>query len=820
MNKLFQNIRYAWRSLRNAPLFTVTVILTLAVGVGLNTAIFTMVDSVLLRPLGYHDANRIVALGTLKLQSGHLNPRIGGEDYTDLQQVKGLESVAYYYLYGKSGISVAGQAYYLPIGGVSPTFPKVMGVVPVAGTTFREDDNAADKAMVSESFARDHFGSAQNALGQTIKTARAYTIVGVLPAGFSFPRQSEVWLEELVNPEVQNRTAYNQWAVGKRREGVSQQQLDAELDSLSHRLQATYPEEKTNALVAHSLQESIVGNLRPTLRLLMGSVGVVLLIVCANVTHLQLVRSTRMRRAISVRSALGATRKDLLLRAMTESLLLAIAGGVAALGVAAVGLRALTHMAPPDTPRLADIYLNRDVFLFSLAVSAVLMLLTSILPVWRSWRLDPATVLRADSERTSESRRSVRLRDGLIIAEVAFTLALSVTAVTLTRQLMHDAQQELGFQPQHLLTVDTHQVSNDDAYPGLNSKGDATPELLTERQAWRLRRMARLDALLASVRKTPGVEAAAAIEGAPMGGGSPDVGYAIRGRTVFAPGVTLPYADIHVVTPEIFATMTVPVLRGRNLTLADNFGAAKVLVINKALADEQFPHTDPIGQQIMCGYDSKGEWWTIVGVVGNIRHDAPGTPAGTAFYVPLAQHPARASDIQLVVRTKTDPAVMTQELRTSIQRNFPDVAATATTLKENISESQRSDRFRSMLLASFAGVSLLLAAVGMYGVTAYTVAQRRFEFALRFALGAQREQLAGMVLLHAAIVAALGILAGVIGSIALMRVVSANVGKLPNADPVSFVIAAALVFVLAIAATVIPSQRAASTELMQALRAE
>ncbi|MEG9433179.1 ABC transporter permease [Terriglobus sp. ADX1] len=819
MNKLLQDIRYAWRSLRNAPLFTITVILTLAVGVGLNTAIFTMVDSVLLRPLGYHDANRIVALGTLKLQSGHLNPRVGGADYTDLQQVQGLESVAYYYLYGKSGISVGGQAFYLPIGGVSPSFPTVMGVIPVAGTTFREDDNAADKAMVSESFARDHFGSAQNALGQTVKAARAYTIVGVLPAGFNFPRQSEIWLEELAKPENQNRTAFNQWAVGKRREGVSQQQLDAELDSLSHRLQATYPEEKASALVARSLQESIVGNLRPTLRLLMGSVGVVLLIVCANVTHLQLVRSTRMRRAISVRSALGATRKDLLMRAVMESLLLAVAGGVAALGVAAVGLRALTRMAPPDTPRLADIHLNRDVFLFSLAVSAALMLLTSILPVWRSWRLDPATVLRADSERTSESRRSVRLRDGLIVAEVAFTLALSVTAVALTRQLIQDAQQELGFQPQHLLTVDTHQVSSD-AYPGLSSEGDATPELLAERQAWRLRRMARLDALLTSVRKTPGVEAAAAIDGAPMGGGSPDVGYAIRGRTVFAPGVTLPYADIHASTPEVFATMSVPVLRGRNLTDADNFGAARVLVINKALADEQFPHTDPIGQQIMCGYDSKGEWWTIVGVVGNIRHDAPGTPAGTAFYIPLAQHPARASDIQLIARTKADPAVMTQELRTSIQRNFPDVAATTSTLKENIGESQRTDRFRSTLLASFAAVSLLLAAVGMYGVTAYTVAQRRFEFALRFALGAQREQLAGMVLLHAAIVTALGIAVGIIGSVALMRIVSANLGKLPPVDTISFVIAAALVFVLAVAATVIPSQRAASTELMQALRAE
>lgn len=813
-----QHIRYALRSLRNAPLFTLAVIITLAIGVGLNTAIFTMVDNVLLRPLGYHDANRIVSLQTLNLKSGRLNNRIGGADFTDLQGVHGLEAVAYYNA-GESGVSVNGHAYFLPMGWVSPAFATVMGVTPVAGTVFNDNDTAANKAMVSEAFAREHFGSAQAALGQTLKSLGTYTIVGVLPNGFNFPKQSQVWLEEAAKPDVPNRTAFNQRAIGKRRDGVTQQQLDAELDSLSHQLQATYPEEKLFAHTAHSLQETLVGDLRPTLRLLMGSVAVVLLIVCANITHLQLVRSTRMRRALSVRSALGATRTDLLIRAMVESLILAIAGSIGALAVAGIGLRALTHLAPADTPRLADIHLNRDVFLFSIAISAVLMLLTSILPVWRSWRLDPATVLRADSERTSESRRSVRLRDGLIVAEVAFTLALSVTAVALTRQLMSDAQQQLGFQPQHLLMVDTHQVSSD-VMPVFD--GDTpTPEQLAARQAWRLRNTARLDALVNSVRNTPGVEAAAAIDGAPMGGGSPNVSYAIHGRTVFAPGVApLPIADIHAVTPEAFSTMGVPVLRGRNLSVADNFGAARVLLINQQLADEQFPHADPIGQQIMCGYDSKGEWWTIVGVIGNVRDTTPGTPAEPAFYVPLAQHPNRATDIQLIVRTKADPGAMTESLRSSMQHNFPEIAATITTVQQNIGESQRSDRFRSTLLASFAAVSLLLAAIGMYGVTAYSVAQRRFEFALRFALGAQREQLAGMVLRHAAITAALGIVAGIAFSIALVRIVSAAAGKLPAADALSFTLAAGIVFVLAVAATAIPSARAASTDLMQALRSE
>ncbi len=332
--------------------------------------------------------------------------------------------------------------------------------------------------------------------------------------------------------------------------------------------------------------------------------------------------------------------------------------------------------------------------------------------------------------------------------------------------------------------------------------------------------MARLDSLLVFARNTPGVESAAAIDGAPMGPGSSDVGYAIRGRTVFAPGVTLPDADVHAVTPEIFATMGVPLLRGRGILASDTFGAEKVLVINKTLAEQEFPHTDPVGQQIMCGYDSRGEWWTIVGVVGDVRHDAPGVPPNPAFYLPLAQHPAKAGDVQIVVRTKIAPAVMTPTLRAAVQRNFPEVAATATTLQENIGESQRADRFRTTLLASFAGVSLLLAAVGMYGVTAYTVAQRRFEFALRFAFGAQRGQVMSMILRHATAVAACGLLAGALFSFAAIRILGTTIGKLPPMDAASFIAAAIGIFVLSLAATVLPSRRAANVEPMQVLRSE
>jgi len=815
-------LRQALRSLHRSPAFTLTVIATLGIGIGLNAAIFTVVDCVLLRPLGYHDAERIVDLQSRFIDKNRSIPRLGGDDYTDLsQQVKGLEATAYYQ-YFSDGIRLNGEALYLPVANASPRFAEVLGIQPVAGRVFSPSDSIGHDVLVSASFAREHFGSANAALQQTIQYGgELRPIIGVLPDGFSFPDKTSVWFEANAKPETPSRTSYSQMAIGKRRPGVSPQQLSAELATFSRHLQQAFREDSHKSIEAVPLQEQIVGKIRPTLNLLMGSVAMILLIVCANVTHLHLVRSTRQLRTITIRTALGASRIALASHALLEALLLAGAGCIFSFLLAIPALQLLIRIAPPDIPRLADVHLNLDVLLFSFALSAVLMGLTAVLPVWRSWHIDPASALRQDASRGTEGRGTARLRNSFLIAEVALTLTLSVAAVMLTRQLIRQSKQGLGFSAENLVTLDSHFISTT---PPLTPEqtAAATPQQLQAYQTDQATtHVAHLQATLDSVASVPGVTSVAAILGAPMGFDSPDVGYAVKGRQVFAPGVlNLPNAYLRPVTPNLFSTIGTPFMRGRAFTAQDTLNAPMVLLINQALARQVFPGQDPIGQQIMCGFDETSSWWTIVGVVGDIRSDSPGAAPSPTIYVPIAQHPDTATDVQLIVRTHLAPAMMLDTLTHRLKQTHPEVAVKATTMREDIGETQRGDDFRTILFGSFAFVSILLAAVGMYGVTAYLVAQRRFEFGLRMALGANRQQLLRMVLNKALAMAALGIGIGAALSVGLTRVLVSVVGKLPSFDAPSYAFASLAVLIIALLATSIPARSAANVDPMTVLRSE
>jgi putative ABC transport system permease protein len=800
-----QDLRYALRQLRRSPLFAAAVVLTLAIGIGLNAAIFTIVDCVLLKPLGYHDASRIYSIDTRFLDENRSIAKVGGDDYLDVAgKVRSLESSAYYAT-GQDGLQLDGQSFYLNMAAVSPRFGSVMGVEPVAGRLFHDEPDGSE-ALVASSFADQHFGSAQAAVGRLLRwNGRTRTIVGVLPAGFSFPDKAVVWIEFPQRPDTPARTAYNQSAIGKAKFGVTGAQLNAEMATLSRQLQAAYPDDRLKTLEAISLQDQIVGSIRPMLRLLMGSVVVVLLIVCANIGHLQLVRSTQMRRDASIRTALGATPAAIARRALMESFILATTGCALALLIAQPALRLLTVMAQDQIPRLADVRLNRDVLLFSFVMSVATMLITALLPAWRSVTASPAAVLKQEQAGSSESRKSRRLRDALIVGEVALTLTLSVASVLLARQMIAQSRQDLGFVPESLLVMDTHT-----ALPPTQVTFESSPAAL-----------ATLRALLDSVAKVPGVKSVAAVQGVPMGPGTADVSYAVHGRMEFKPGVVpLPDADIQPVTPAYFQTMGIPLLQGRVLSEQDNENSAPVLVVSRELAQQVFPGVNPIGQQIMCGYDLKSSWWTIVGVVGDIRQNSPASPLAQTMYVPVAQHSFRAADMQVVVRTGLDAATMATTLEPMLKRNYPQVAVSSTTMREAVGESSRAQRFRTVLFGGFAAVAILLAAVGMYGVTAYTVAQRRFEFALRLALGAKRSQVVTMTLAHGIAVASLGIAVGVALSLGLLRVVGTVLGKLPVFDPVSYAIAILGVLAIAITAAVIPSRRASQVEPMRVLRGD
>jgi putative ABC transport system permease protein len=798
-----RDLRYALRQLGRAPEFTAAVVLTLAVGIGLNAAIFAIVDCILLRPLGYRDAARIYSIDTRFLREGRSAHKIGGDDFVDVaNQVRSLESAAYYGAEGQDGVQLNGRSYFLDMAAVSPQFGAVMGIEPVAGRLFHNDAEGSD-ALVAASFARQHFGSPQAAVGQALGYAgQTRTIVGVLPDGFSFPGKSVVWIELPAHPDIPSRSAYNQRAIGKVRPGVSAAQLNAELDALSRHLQAAYPEDKAKALEAVSLEEQIVGSIRPMLRLLMGSAFLVLLIVCANIGHLQLVRSTRMRRDVSIRTALGATPAAVVRRVLLESLLLAVVGCTAALLVAVPALRVLLLMAPPDVPRLSDVHPNADVLLFSFLAALATMVVTALVPAWRSWRANPAAALKQEQATSSDTRGAQRVRDGLIAAQVALTLMLTVASVLLARQMLAESKRDLGFAADHLILLDTHAP-----YPADGQEPAA---------------LARLDSMVDAIAHVPGVKDAAAGGGVPMTGGPADVGFAIRGRMEFTPGAQLPDSDIEPVTPGYFRTMGIPLVRGRLLTDADTQDRAPVLVVSEELARTVFPGVDPIGKQLRFGLDlaSLDAWTTIVGVVGSVREYSPASPMGQMIYVPMAQHPGRSSEVQVVVRTESDPAAMTESLRRLIERRFPMVALNTSTMQDAIGESSRAERFRATLLSCFAAISILLAALGIYGVTAYAVAQRRFEIALRLALGAQRGQIVSMTLFHGVLVTAVGLAAGLALSVALPRALSQFLGKLPAFEFSSYAIAVLGVLAVAILAVLVPCRRAAQVEPMQVLRAD
>ena len=751
---------------------------------------------------------------------------MGGDDYSDLaREVHGLDATARYASY-PSGVSLRGASFYLPIAFVSPQFTEIMGVEPIAGRLFQSSDRNGTEVLLSAAFARDHFGSAAAAVGQSVTAqGKIYTVVGVLPSGFSFPGRTELWMEVPPQPTNPNRTSYNDRVLGRRRADVSAAQLSAELASFSAALQRSFPEDHSKSLEAISLQEQIVGPIRPTLRLLFGSVLVLLLVVSVNLTHLHLIRATRQVRAASIRTALGASRGALAVRALTETILLACAGAAMALLLAWSSLRVLARLAPPEIPRLNEVHLNLDVFFFSSLISLAVMTLATLLPLWRLSHVHPATALRADTSRGTEGRGSLHLRNALIVAEISLSLMLSVGAILLSRQLIAQSRQDLGFVADHLLTLDTHTILSTPEH--IPEDPPSTSPTLVAAYTARLHelmeaRNARLKATLGSVAAVPGVASVSAIYGAPMSDGGSNGGYAIKGRQAFTPGLTdLPHANFNPITPGFFSTLGVPLLRGRFFTAGDTLNAPRVVLINHALASTSFPNQEPIGQQIVTGLDeNSADFATIVGVVGDIRSDSPAQPPSPTIYMPNAQHPFWADDMQLIVRTPLPASAMTETLRKSLLRSHPEIAVKISSMRENLGEVQRPERFRTLLFTLFAGVSILLAAVGMYGVTAYTVSQRRFEFGLRMALGANRSSVLGLVLRKALAISLVGIGIGAALSLSLTRVLGSVVGPLPTFDAVAYSLAALLILLLAVMATLVPARAAASVDPMNVLRSE
>jgi putative ABC transport system permease protein len=792
------DVRYAARTLSRAPAFTLMAVLTLALGIGATTTIFGVVNGVLLEPLPYPEANRIVLVATRWLDGRRITPRLSGGDLQDVARDGSVFDAVSAVYGGEVGVQLGPRADFTAAFFVTPPFFQVFDARPIRGRVFAPSE-AGRAVMVSAAFAERNFGSVDAALGQTLGIDKQpFEIVGVLDWTFRYPARAEVWAAAPMEPTVLERSSFNYPTVARLRAGTGLEAASARLDTLGAQLANAHPAVNRNKrFVPIPLREHLVGQVRNTLYLLFGAVAMVLLIACANVSNLLLARATARRRELSVRAALGAGRWRIVRQLVVETMVLAAAAGAAGLALAHAGTAALVWLAPPDVPRIADIHVNGFVALFAVVVSGLTTMLAGLVPAWQVSRVDLNEALRQSGSRGSVGSGSARSRSVLLVGEIATAVVLAIVAGLLFRSFLTLGAVDLGYRPERLLVMYAHApaASDDDYVRVARELNEVLPELAA----------------------VPGARAAAAVMGLPTGQYSSFGSYAVEGKHTFAPGQPLPAAGFRLTSPGYFETMGMSVRQGRDFRMADADGAPRVAIISQALARETFPAENPIGRRIQCGLDSL-EPMTIVGVVGDVRHESPAAAPGPQLYMPLMQHPSRANEVQYVLRTAADPLTIAGTARDVMRRRFPDAATRVTTMEAMVAGSVATPRFRTVLVGAFALVALLLAMAGVFAVMHYVTAQRAAEFAVRTALGARPADVLRLVLGTALALGCAGLVTGVAVSAALSGLLRSLLFGLAPVDPATYATVAAIVLGVTGVAAALPAWRASRVDPASVLR--
>ena len=799
------DLRYALRMLRLNPGFTAVAVITLALGIGATTAMFTVVNGVVLKSLRYPDADRIVAVNTKFTDEGRAIWSVTGGDLEDLRADREWFEAFSMYWGGEIGVQLRKTAEFVPAYMVNPEFFQVFPVAPIAGRTFMNDD-VGRAVIVGLGFAQRNFGSASSALGQILGIdGKRYEIVGVMPSMFDFPNKSQVWAALSPIPENRNRNSYNYRVVAKLRAGVSLSAANARMQAIGNRLSAAFPKDnRDKTFLLQPLQDQLAAPVRATLFMLMGAVALVLLIACANVANLMLARATARSRELAVRAALGAGRSRLIAQLLAESGVLAMLAALIGIGFAAWGTKALLGAGARFIPAvlLADITLDWRVLVFALAASLFTSILFGIAPAWQATRIDLQDALKQGGTRGLLGGGRSRLRSSLVVAQVALSLMLAIGAGLLFRTMLALHSADLGYRTEGILV----------AYAHVPAK--TLPEALHAGQFF--------DDLFARLRRLPGVISTAGAMGLPAGQYSSDGSLAIEGKHSFGGDFRkLPHAGFRLAGPGYFATMGIPLLRGRDFTGDDLYGQPQVVIISESLARQVFPNEDPLGHRLICGLDTESmKGATIVGVVGDVRQSSPAAQPGPEIYMSLRQHPWMANEAQVVVRASGDPDALIPAVQSTIREMNPDVATKFTTMTEMVSNSITPQRFRTALASSFAVLALLLALSGMYAVMSYLTMRRTPEFGLRSALGAQPGNIIALVLGGAVRLAAMGIIAGVLLSVAASRLLSSMLFGLKSTDVLTYAAVTAIVLPVIVLAAALPAWRASSVDPMIALRNE
>jgi putative ABC transport system permease protein len=802
---MFSDLRYAFRQLAKSPGFAAVAILTLALGIGANTAIFSVTNAVLFRALPYRDPGRLVAINKVSSDFG-LGGLTAGAFLDFREQNSSFEQLA---AYDETELTLTGggDAERIIASEVSSALFPLLGVNPSLGRTFTPDEEKMGRdqvVVVSDAFWKRRTGGDPNFVGKTITLEdKVYTVVGIMPAGFQFPGKFEIWKPLALDPEEERHGKQFRLIqmIGRLKPGVLQSTAEAELNTIfTHRPSEEPGAPASNARIElRPLHEQLVKDVRLAIYVVLGAVSFVLLIACANVANLMLARAAVRRKEIAIRSALGAGRGRIIKQLLRESVLLALIGGAFGLLLAVWGVDLLVASIPPDVAGsfygMADIGINRTVLLFTLAISVATGILFGLAPAFSSAKLDLNDALK-ETAKTATTRSS--LRAAFVVSQLALTLVLLIGAGLMTRSFVRLMNVKLGFNPKNVMTMRI--------------------ELPRSRYKTGEERKQFFSQLFERVKTIRSVDSVGAISQLPLSGYSMMGRFPIEGQPPPEQGKGKPI-PLGIITPDYFRAMQIPLVDGRFFDARDAKAMPDVAIVNEAMVKKFWPGANPIGKKLGALCDEGAMCRTVVGVVGDIRHEGVAHEAQPEIYVPHQQ--VSLPNLSLVLRTSGNPYAVVSAVRNEVRALDKDQpVALVQTLEDHISQSVLQPRLLTMLLSTFAGLALVLAAVGVYAMMSYSVSQRRGEIGIRIALGAMKTDILRLIVGHAFALVAISLAIGVAVALAATRLLRSMLYEVGIWDPMTFAAIIVLLSLVAVFAAWLPARRAAKINPMVALRAE
>jgi len=815
MARLLQDVKYSARVLLKTPGFAAVALLVLALGIGANSTIFSLVHAVLLRPLPFPESDRLVRIWHVppaKSFPGMTQFSVSAANFLDWQRQNHVfQNMA---IYTGRGLNLTGTDHpeELSACAVSSDFFTVLEVRPIRGRLFTADEDQpghGNVVVLSHGFWQSHFGSDPNIVGTNIHlNGQAYLVVGVMPENMRWPEFAQLWTPMAWNDQERAvRGEHHYMVIGRLKAGVNLETAQAEITTISNRLAQQYPEDDAGwGAVVLPLRDDLVADVHTALEVLLGAVAFVLLIACANVANLVLAKTLARRKEVAIRAALGATRQRILSQVLSETVLLALAGGALGLVLAHFGLDWITRFLADQLPRSAEVALDGTVVAFTLLISLLTGVGAGLLPALRLVRTDLNDALKQGLGRTDTASTGDRARSILVVSEVALSLILLIGAGLLIRSLWRLRAVDPGFDTHGVLTMEISVPA--DKFP--------TPA----------GQIGFFEQVLHRVRALPGVESASVVDDLPLNDGGSHQPIAIEGRPP-VPMSEQPEVDVRLISAGYLRAMRIPVVRGRDLNDADVAGRPAVVLISQSMAERFWPHEDPIGQHLTLSFfpDQSRQ---IVGIVGNTKLDALNETRNTAtLYFPLDQVSVpstggwRSFGMSLVVRTRGNPSSAIDPITQAIHQIDSDTPILkVVSMEDLVSDSLSSERFNMLLLGSFAGLALLLAAVGIYSVLSYSVRSRLRELGIRMALGAQLKDILRMVVTDGMRLALVGLGFGLLGALALGRVLSSLIFGVTATDLATFAAVSLLLASVALVASVVPALRATRVEPLKTLREE